>query len=306
MQRRHLLHALAAAGVTSAAASALAKPARAQDFAAAFEQQPLLRPFKGVTDAGGDLDAPALLRGRWPAELRGRFYRNGPALFERGGERYHHWFDGDGMVQQFSIGDGAVTHRGRLVRTTKLRAERQAGRFLLSAFGTQVDGTPPVGGPDAFSTANTNALEHAGRVLALWEGGSAWALDPKDLSTQGAVTWGPGLAQVPFSAHPKVDPQGHLWNIGAMGGKLIGWHIDPAGKLAQVQLTDSPFPGGMVHDMAVTARHLVVPLPPLKLNFGASTGGGEGLQAAPQPIAAQHLREAARSALGRHLELAGF
>jgi all-trans-8'-apo-beta-carotenal 15,15'-oxygenase len=284
MQRRHLLHALAAAGVTSAAAPALAKPARAQDFAAAFEQQPLLRPFKGVTDAGGSLDGTAQLRGRWPADLRGRFYRNGPALFERGGERYHHWFDGDGMVQQFSIGDGSVTHRGRLVRTTKLRAEQQAGRFLMSAFGTQVDGTPPVGGPDAFNTANTNAIEHAGRVLALWEGGSAWALDPKDLSTQGAVTWGPGLAQMPFSAHPKVDPQGHLWNIGTSGDKLVLWHIDPAGQLAQVQVGDSPYPGGMVHDMAITDRWVVVPLPPIQLNFGKPFGpGGNG--EGPRPFA---------------------
>jgi all-trans-8'-apo-beta-carotenal 15,15'-oxygenase len=78
---------------------------------------------------------------------------------------------------------------------------------------------------------------------------------------------------VPFSAHPKLDAQGHLWNIGSAGRKLVAWHIDPAGRLAQVQLTDSPFPLGMAHDMAVTARHLVLPLPPLKLDFGAPTEG---------------------------------
>jgi len=283
VQRRHFLQTLAAAA-TTAAVPASAKPARADDFKAAFEAQPLLRPFKGVSDSTGDLQGQALLRGRWPAELRGRFYRNGPALYERGGERYHHWFDGDGMVQQFTIGDGAVTHRGRLVRTTKLRAEQAAGRFLMSAFGTQVDGTPPVGGPDAFNTANTNALEHAGRVLALWEGGSAWSLDPKDLSTQGAVTWGKDLAQVPFSAHPKVDASGHLWNIGTFGKTVVVWHIDPAGQLVKVQLGESPYPGGMVHDMAVTPRWIVVPLPPIQLNFNRPFGpGGDGV--GPRPFA---------------------
>lgn len=273
LPRRPVLQALGATALAPLAQPAAARPARASDFAAAFAAQPLLRPFKGLAHDGVELDAPALLRGRWPAELRGRYYRNGPALFERGGERYHHWFDGDGMVQQFRIGDGRVTHRGRLVQTRKLRAERQAGRFLLSGFGTTVADMPPVGGPDAFNTANTNALEHAGRVLALWEGGSAWALDPQDLSTQDAVTWRPDLAQVPFSAHPKVDAHGHLWNIGTSGKAIVVWHIGPAGDLRQVQVGESPFPGGMAHDMAITERYIVLPLPPVRLDFAQPVSG---------------------------------
>ena len=273
MQRRHLLSALAAASAAALAAPALAKPALAADFAANVAKQPLLAPFKGVNDITGDLDCSALLlRGRWPAELRGRFYRNGPALYERQGERYHHWFDGDGMVQQFSIGDGKVAHRGRLVRTAKLRAEQQAGRFLMSALGTEIEGGPP-GGPDSFNVANTNALEHAGRVLAMWEGGSAYGLDPRDLSTQGPVTWRKDLQQVPFSAHPKVDASGHLWNIGTSGANIVAWHVDPQGALAGVQLGKSPYAGGMVHDVAVTERYLVVPLPPVKLAFDQHAEG---------------------------------
>lgn len=48
---------------------------------------------------------------------------------------------------------------------------------------------------------------------------------------------------------------------------LVVRHIDPQGRLVDVQLGESPFPGGMVHDMAVTQRHLVLPLPPVKLRF---------------------------------------
>ena len=135
---RHALAAVAAVAAGLAKPSA-AKPASAADFAAAAAHQPLLQPFKGVSDATGDLLAEALVRGRWPTALRGRFYRNGPALFERNGERYHHWFDGDGMVQQFSLADGRIRHRGRLVQTAKLQAERQAGRFLRSALSTVID-----------------------------------------------------------------------------------------------------------------------------------------------------------------------
>jgi all-trans-8'-apo-beta-carotenal 15,15'-oxygenase len=281
MQRRHLLTALSAAAAAAVAAPAVAKPARAADFAASFAREPLLAAVKGVSDATGDLQAEALIRGRWPAELRGRFYRNGPALFERGGERYHHWFDGDGMVQQFTIEGGRVGHRGRLVRTAKLALEKAEGRFRMGAFGTHVEDAPPAGGPDAYNTANTNAIEHAGRVLAMWEGGSAYALNPADLSTQGPVTWRGDLQQVPFSAHPKVDRQGHLWNIGTFGRALVLWHIDPQGRLVNVQVGESPFPGGMAHDMAVTERHVVVPLPPVRLAINQPSVGPRRFHMAP-------------------------
>jgi carotenoid cleavage dioxygenase-like enzyme len=108
----------------------------------------------------------------------------------------------------------------------------------------------------------------------LWEGGSAYALDPADLSTLGPVTWRQDLQQVPFSAHPKVDAAGNLWNFGTAGRALVAWHVDPQGRLSQVQVAESPFPGGMVHDMAVTPRYLVLPLPPVSLNFDKPVAEG--------------------------------
>jgi len=286
LQRRELLHALGLAGGASLlggmptlAAAAVGAPANTTAGTATSipvtpaatppaPTDPLLRPFRAISESTGRLHTPRLAtRGRWPAALRGRFHRNGPALYTRGGESHGHWFDGDGMVQQFRIDGGHIAHRGALVETTKLRAEREAGRFLVGSFGTAMAARMPVSGPDHFNTANTNAVEHGGRLLAMWEGGSAHALDPATLDTLGPVVWRPDLAQVPFSAHPKIDPQGHLWNIGTSGPHLLVWHLDPAGRLVQVHAGKSPFPGGMAHDMTVTERHVIVPLPPLKLDF---------------------------------------
>jgi all-trans-8'-apo-beta-carotenal 15,15'-oxygenase len=276
MKRRDFLQAFAAIG-TAAHWPAFALQSEAQAFDASAAKTPWLAPFKGVSDATQDLRCDALaLSGRWPAALRGRFYRNGPALHERAGQRYRHWFAGDGMVQQFSIGGGArplVRHIGRLVRTPKLLAEQQAGLFLYDAFGTRIGSDTPAQGPDSYNVANTNALEHAGRVLALWEGGSAFALNPEDLSTLGAITWQEGLAQMPFSAHPKLDAEGTLWNFGSAGANLVVWQIDARGQLVNTQLGESPYPGGMVHDIAITAQYLVLPLPPLKFKFGADVSG---------------------------------
>ncbi|NUZ04294.1 carotenoid oxygenase family protein [Piscinibacter koreensis] len=286
MNRRDLIRALAALGAGSALpAFALdAAPAGSGAAAAAFDravaEMRWLGALKGVSAGTDTLRCDRLaVSGRWPAGLRGRFYRNGPALFERGGQRYRHWFDGDGMVQRFEFGPNGVSHLGRMVRTPKLANEREAGRFLVNALGTRIDDEAPVQGPDSFNTANTNAIEHAGRVLAMWEGGSAFALDPADLSTRGAVTWQPGLEQAPFSAHPKLDPQGNLWNIGTTQDKVVVWHVDPAGKLARVQIGESPYPGGMAHDVAITERYIVLPLPPVRLNFGRAGRGREPEQA---------------------------
>lgn len=288
MNRRDAVRALGALGAAVALptyAETLSAPADSERaaFDAAVADMPWLAPFKGVNDddpSRTDLRCPALaVTGRWPAELRGRFYRNGPALFERNGQRYHHWFDGDGMVQQFTFTGQGVSHVGRLVRTPKLAAERQAGRFLYSAFGTGIHSDAPIQGPDSMNVANTNAIEHAGRVLAMWEGGSAFALDPKDLSTVGPVTWKEGFEQVPFSAHPKLDSTGHLWNIGTFGDKIVVWHIDAAGKLASVQVGESPYPNGMAHDVAVTPRYIVLPLPPVKMHYDAIAKGATPAQA---------------------------
>jgi len=267
MNRRDFVQAFAALASAGAVPS-FAETSPADAFDAAAARLPWLKPFKGQSDAQQDLRCESLaVTGKLPAELRGRFYRNGPALHERGGRRYRHWFDGDGMVQQFSFTGTGVSHLGRMVRTPKLLAEQQAGRFLRNAFGTPVEGAAPAQGPDSFNVANTNAIEHAGRVLAMWEGGSAFALDPKDLSTQGPVLWKDGLQQVPFSAHPKLDAQGHLWNIGTFGKHVVVWHVDAQGRLVDARLTESPYPGGMAHDVAITAQYIVLPLPPVKMDF---------------------------------------
>ncbi len=280
MHRRDVLRRGFALGA-AASLPAFGRGVEGDAFDRAVAGVPWLKPFKGVPETAQDRRCDALaLAGRWPAGLRGRFYRNGPAQMERDGQRYHHWFAGDGMVQQFTFGGGArpvVRHIGRMVRTPKFVAEQASGRFLVAAYGTKIDSDVPAQGPDTFNVANTNALEHAGRVLAMWEGGSAFALDPGDLSTQGPVTWQDDLAGLPFSAHPKLDADGHLWNIGASGHRLVVWHVDPRGRLVKAQFGESPYPGGMAHDMAITARHIVVPLPPIRLDFGEDMASGHAL-----------------------------
>ncbi len=218
-------------------------------------------------DFAGTIETPALpMTGQAPQALRGRFYRNGPARFGRGPTRLSHWFDGDGMVQLFQIDGAHASHRGRLLDTAKSRAEAAQGRFLYNGFGSQVPSARPLQRPDDISPANINLLAMNGgrRLYALWEAGSALEIDPDDLHRIGLKTWSPETAGAPFSAHPRVAADGSIWNFGYLpgSGRLLIYHIGADGRLQRQHLLEVP-QADMVHDFAITERHLIFLLQPL-------------------------------------------
>lgn len=274
------------AGLLAAGASALPLPGRAaataDDTAARFAAERATHPwtvgYVGLQDDVAPM--PLTLRGRLPAGLGGAFFRNGPARHALGGERYHHWFDGDGMVQKYSLGERGIVHEGRFVRTPKFIADSAAGRPVRAAFGTNPPGAAPVTSPDSINVANTSLVAHGGELLALWEGGSATVIDPATLATGGPKVWSPDYAGMPFSAHPKREVDGSLWNFGVSSaqGMLSIYHVRASGELAQA--VTIPVPDiAMVHDFAVTARHLVFLLPPLVFDRERSRAGATFLDA---------------------------
>ncbi|MFT4268626.1 MAG: carotenoid oxygenase family protein [Xenophilus sp.] len=264
---------------------ALPLSARADDAAAGGDPwqaqfEASTAPWKiGFATPPADLPlAPAAVRGRFPDALAGTLYRVGPAGHDLGGQRYHHWFDGDGMVQRFVIDGAEVHHQGRYVATAKRVAEVRAGRRLEQAFGTVLPGVQPPASPDGMNVANTSVLPLGGDLLALWEGGSATRIDPATLATRGLRTWRADLAGLPFSAHPKVDPEGTVWNfgIGAGQGMLILYEIAPDGALRRADAVAVP-QIAMVHDFAVTEAHLVFLLPSLVFDGARSAAGASFL-----------------------------
>ena len=234
-----------------------------EDFAHALETNPMLLGWRSVH--ADRLKCKARIEGRLPEELRGTFYRNGPAVFQRFGVRYRHWFDGDGMMHACRFDGRGVSHRARVMETPKLVRETSEQRRLFSGFGTPVDGGVPLRRPDDLNVANTSVLDHRGELLALWEGGSASVLDRETLAWRSFKVWGEGLAGLPFTAHPKVEPDGTLWAFGysfTPVPAIVLYHIAPDGILRKARRIDIASLG-MVHDFVVTARHLVIVIPPL-------------------------------------------
>lgn len=269
MDRRQFLTGLA--GATAALAAGPARAGRQDAYQAAFAAAIAERPWLvGFESAAGDRGPERLAtEGRWPVDLAGDFYRNGPGRHDRAGMRYHHWFDGDGLVHRWAIRGGAVEYRARFVRSAKFVAEEQAGRFLYDAGGTQLaDARPATIGE--LNVANTSVLPVPGALWALWEGGSPTALDPATLATRGPVELGPALKGAPFSAHPRIGQDGRIWNIGIFGTKLALYRLARTGALEQVRLIEVDAVG-MVHDFFLTERSMVVLLPSTDMS-----GTGEG------------------------------
>ncbi len=269
--RRLFLQSLAVAGAglatRTSAAGDTGRGDWANQFAAAREQHPWLLGYQGIQEKS--LSSRATLSGEWPADLTGTLFRNGPAQHEVAGFRYQHWFDGDGMLQAFRMQPDGVTHNAKLVATHKLLAEEKAGRALYPAFGSTPPQPAPVTSPDAVNVANISVLHHHNKLLALWEAGSPWEMNTKTLDTRGPYEFTAdlppnSLSGVPFSAHPRVEPDGTLWNFGYVSNAklLVLWHINPAGRV--VKMGRIPMdPITMVHDFIVTQNHIVVLVPPL-------------------------------------------
>ncbi|KZM74059.1 hypothetical protein AWN90_32155 [Nocardia terpenica] len=207
---------------------------------------------------------PSEVVGVIPEELNGVYLRNGPN--PRTGWSPH-WFAGDGMVHAVALSGGkACWYRNRYVRTPLYRHGGQS-RFALA-----VD--PVTGQVDyRVTTANTHVVAHAGRLLALEEGGLPYEITP-ELETVGPFTFG-GALQAPMTAHPKRCPRtGELLFFGyrVRPPYLTYYRAAPTGELLLAQVV--PIPRAvMMHDFAITDRHAIFMDLPVVFDPRAGVGG---------------------------------
>ena len=253
LDRRHFL----GSGLFAAAAATIITPERA---------------LAGASPAGwslavADVDADVpeetlqLVHGKVPANCDVTLYRNGPAKFRRGTGTSGHWFDGDGLVRKFRVGDGKAHLTARFVDTPKRRLETKLDAIVQPGFGSSRRDGAVVNGPDDTNAANTSVLMSGGQLLALWEGGSPAIIDPETLETKGFKTFRRDLKQMPFLAHPRVEADGTVWNLGGNGKGTFVWKLNPDGSLGKAEMLDVGR-ASYFHDFTATARHLIIVLQP--------------------------------------------
>ncbi len=210
--------------------------------------------------------------GRIPDWMRGTYYINGPARFERSGLHYRHWLDGDGMVCAVSFEQDSVHFKNRFVRSTKLRDEEAAGHAVYRSFGTNFPGDKLKRGLMLEPPINVSVYRYAGTLLAFGEQAIPLELDPVTLETRGEYDFHGALTEVtPFSAHPKWDPAtGHMVNFGisfsAVHPMLNIYEFDALGTLVRrrrhaLEIQNSN------HDFALSSNYAVFYLSPLVMDF---------------------------------------
>ncbi len=210
--------------------------------------------------------------GAIPDDMDGLFLRNGPnPMFDPAGP--HHWFDGDGMIHGVRLARGRASYRNRWVRTRTWELEREAGRALWPGMAEPLRFDLP-DGIFVKHTANTALVHHAGRLLALMEATAPYALRAPTLETLGEWDFG-GHLRSPFTAHPKVDPAtGEMVFIGyqVMPPGLTVGVVSPDGALTHQ--TEVPLAQPvMMHDFALTPRHVVLLDVPLVFDLAALEAG---------------------------------
>lgn len=109
-----------------------------------------------------------------------------------------HLFSGDGLISQVRFAGGRVTYRRRRIVTERLaleadkrdkaaRGDKQAERWLVRQEETRLEAIAPDTEAGMREAANTALYPFQGMVIACFEAGRPYALDPTTLATLGPV-----------------------------------------------------------------------------------------------------------------------
>lgn len=201
-----------------------------------------------------------------PPELNGTFHRvhpdqQFPPMFDS-----DQFFNGDGLISLFKFRGGKVDFKQRYAQTDKFKLERAAGKALFGAYRNPLTDDPSVKGRIR-GTANTNAVVHAGKLMALKEDSPALLMDPLTLETFGYTNWGGKCSSQTFTAHPKIDPlTGNMIAFSYASKGLITrdctfMEISPTGELLREVWFQVPY-YCMMHDFGVTEDYAVFHIVP--------------------------------------------
>ncbi len=231
----------------------------------------------------------AHIDGQIPAVLRGgRVLSNGPG-WTRIGDRTAHPFDGHGYVRSFELGqDGSCRLRAQFVQTPSYVAEAETGGLLHRGLATNVSdhfwqNVRP--GPRR-NVANTTITRWGDRLLAGWEAGAPYSLDPRTLETRGEEHFGGVIEGAATLAHMRKDQrQGRLTLCSVAMGRSTRFTFRELDSEDRVVATSEGEIDGMLftHDYALTPSWFVLGGNPLRLKpwqlTRALVGAGTMLQA---------------------------
>ncbi|KAK4302243.1 hypothetical protein Pmani_025648 [Petrolisthes manimaculis] len=210
--------------------------------------------------------------GEVPKWLRGALIRNGPGRVQVGDYQYNHVFDGSALLHRFHFRDGEVTYQNKFLESRSFLRDTRAQRIVVNYFGTRAH-------PDPCKTilqniaskftleehftdnAQISLYPYGDGLYALTETPFMYRVDPDTLNTHEKVDLTKHIAVFTHTAHPHVDRDGTVYNIGQGVGPLgPRYHICkfPKAKKDAKGKVKTPFEQGVVVG-SVGARWLLNP-----------------------------------------------
>ncbi|CAK1360196.1 Lignostilbene-alpha,beta-dioxygenase isozyme III [Cercospora beticola] len=222
--------------------------------------------------------ADLVVHGEIPKEIDGTFYRVMVDPFVPPVEG-NVPLDGDGNMSAFRFHDGKVDMKTKYVKTQRFMLERRAGKALFGLYRNPYSHNVCVRAA-VDSTANTNLVLWAGKLLALKESALPYHVDPQTMETIGYDPFGQINAKT-FSAHPKYDPNTDelvVYGYEAKGlatTDIVSYTIDRSGLIKNVFWFHQPWPTpGIIHDCAITKSWLLLFIWPFEANVERMKRGG--------------------------------
>eukprot|EP00928_Gymnodinium_smaydae_P007440 TRINITY_DN12670_c0_g2_i3.p1 TRINITY_DN12670_c0_g2~~TRINITY_DN12670_c0_g2_i3.p1 ORF type:complete len:508 (-),score=54.16 TRINITY_DN12670_c0_g2_i3:128-1609(-) len=217
-----------------------------------------------------EVDGPLVpVLGSLPADLNGKFVRNGPNPYlSRFGKPYHE-FEGDAMMHAVDLQNGIGSYSNRWVQTKRLAMDKKKGKLSRAMEYMGRDGV-------SMGTANTAFVYHAKQLLALYETDRPYVISAPSLETIGPLTQGNALDHN-MTAHPKVCPKtGELVYFGysLMEPKIMYGVADAQGsRTCRLEVPTRGNRPVMMHDMAITEHYSILMEFPLYFDMSLAVKG---------------------------------
>ncbi|XP_064390883.1 carotenoid-cleaving dioxygenase, mitochondrial-like [Halichondria panicea] len=230
------------------------------------------------------------IQGSLPDWLSGKLIRNGPGLFEIGDTKLNHWFDGMALLHSFTIKSGKVFYASKFLRSDAYTKNMAANRLVVSEFGTGAVPDPCMTLFERVQSYFTSLTDPSTKItdnclVNIWPAGDKYiastesdfvhVFSPETLDAQQKIQLSKYVAVNSATAHPHIDVDGTVYNLGSSANGYTIIKIPPTGKDSHVMdkasvLCDVPpknkLKPAYSHSFGATENYFVLLEQPFRIN----------------------------------------
>lgn len=219
-------------------------------------------------------DRSLAVEGSLPDWLGGALVRNGPGIFEVGGDRVAHWFDGLAMLHRFAF-DGVadeVRYTNRALRSDTYRRAMATGEISgqFATGGGYLQRVRQLLLDDPTDNCNVHVARVGDSLVAMTEVPRFRSVDPESLETLGEFAFADALTGHINCAHVVPDPhRGETVGLLTTFGRPSEYTLYrlPDGSRSRERIATLPARDPVyVHSIALTENYVVLTEHPFVTN----------------------------------------